>query len=317
MVEREYTDSRHLYMETHCPILNIVGEKVALGPLHCDLLPLDHRWTSDFATLRMQGMIPAPTTMEWIIARYESGTTDDSLVLFAIYERATMRPIGVTNFQSVDYRNRTAEFVIFIGEQTARGKGYGTETARLMLDYAFTALGLHNVMLTVYAYNPAAIRTYEKAGFRECGRRRESVWMGGRRWDTVYMECLASAFARGTYVATVHPTPRRRGRENQSTGDDAMQPNEPTALMEHWLATDPENSMRLREFYAEYGETGFRDEAEDFLTANPGTSAIAEELLQWAVTRTPRTTRYQTLEWIGTQIDWDYLTARLRARPSA
>ncbi len=179
-------------------IVNIVGEKVALGPLHRALLPLDYRWTSDFATLRMQGMTPTPFTMERIIRRYESGTADDAIILFAIYERATMRPIGVTNLQSIDARNGTAEFVIFIGEQAARGKGYGTETARLMLDYAFTALGLHNVMLTVYAYNPAAIRAYEKAGFTECGRRRASVWMGGRLWDTVYMECLASAFERPT-----------------------------------------------------------------------------------------------------------------------
>jgi len=181
--------------EARGPIVNIVGEKVALGPLHRDLLSLDHRWTSDFATLRMQGMTPTPYTMEWITRRYESGIADSDIVLFAIYERATMQPIGVTNLQTIDAYHGTAEFVIFIGEQAARGKGYGTETARLMLDYAFTALGLRNVMLTVYAYNPAAIRAYTKAGFTECGRRRESVWMGGRLWDTVYMECLASAFA--------------------------------------------------------------------------------------------------------------------------
>ena len=187
------------------PIVNIIGEKVALGPLHRDLLSLDYRWTSDFATLRMQGMTPTPFTMERITRRYQSGIADGTIVLFAIYECATMRPIGVTNLQGVDARNRTAEFVIFIGEQAARGKGYGTETTRLMLDYAFTALALHNVMLTVYAYNPAAIRAYEKAGFREFGRRRESVWMGGRLWDTVYMECLASAFERPALARI--PTP--------------------------------------------------------------------------------------------------------------
>ncbi|GIW04684.1 MAG: hypothetical protein KatS3mg059_1304 [Thermomicrobiales bacterium] len=81
-----------------------------------------------------------------------------------------------------------------IGEADARGKGYGTETARLMLEYAFTALGLHNVMLQVYAYNRAAHRAYQKAGFREFGRRREAVWMGGRLWDVIYMDCLATEF---------------------------------------------------------------------------------------------------------------------------
>ncbi len=60
-----------------------------------------------------------------------------------------------------------------------------------MLDYAFTALGLHNVMLTVFEFNPAGLRAYEKAGFREFGRRRQSRFMGGRLWDEVYMQCLA------------------------------------------------------------------------------------------------------------------------------
>ena len=45
---------------------------------------------------------------------------------------------------------------------------------RLLLDYAFTVLGLHSVMLTVVEYNHAGRRCYEKAGFREMGRRRES-----------------------------------------------------------------------------------------------------------------------------------------------
>jgi RimJ/RimL family protein N-acetyltransferase len=49
-------------------------------------------------------------------------------------------------------------------------------------------------MLRVYAYNRAAYRAYQKAGFREFGRRREAVWMGGRLWDAIYMECLATEF---------------------------------------------------------------------------------------------------------------------------
>jgi diamine N-acetyltransferase len=181
------------------PIVNIVGEKVALGPLHRDLLPLDYGWTNDLATLRMQGSVPAPWPMERIIRRYESGTTAPDLVLFAIYERAILpgghpRPIGVTNLQAIDYRHGTAEFVIFIGAADARGKGYGTETTRLMLDYAFTALGLYNVALTVAEWNVAGQRAYARAGFRECGRRRQCWLMGGRRWDQIAMDCLATEF---------------------------------------------------------------------------------------------------------------------------
>lgn len=64
-----------------------------------------------------------------------------------------------------------------------------------MLDYAFTALGLHSVMLTAYEYNLVGWRAHEKAGFREFGRRRQSHWMGGRYWDEIYMDCLATEVA--------------------------------------------------------------------------------------------------------------------------
>ena len=75
------------------------------------------------------------------------------------------------------------------------GRGYGTEATRLMLDYAFTVLGLYNVMLRVYAYNPAALSAYEKAGFREFGRRRQCRVFAGQRWDEIFMDCLASEFS--------------------------------------------------------------------------------------------------------------------------
>ena len=85
-------------------------------------------------------------------------------------------------------------FGISIADPAARGKGYGTEATRLMLDYAFTALGLHNVTLGAVAANPGAIRAYEKAGFREIGRRRQSWRIGAARYDEVLMDCLATEF---------------------------------------------------------------------------------------------------------------------------
>jgi RimJ/RimL family protein N-acetyltransferase len=55
-------------------------------------------------------------------------------------------------------------------------------------------LGLHSVMLRVYAYNHAARRCYEKAGFREMGRRRQSRWFNGQFWDEITMDILDTEF---------------------------------------------------------------------------------------------------------------------------
>lgn len=177
------------------PIFNIVGENVALGPLRRDLIPDYHRWINDFATMRTLALPPSPMTVEAETAWYESVAQSTSVHLFTIYERSSGRPIGNTELHDIDYRNRTATFGLLIGEPDARGMGHGTEATRLVLDYAFTALGLHNVMLTVYAFNLAARRVYEKAGFREIGQRRECRWMGGKLWNEIFMDCVASDFS--------------------------------------------------------------------------------------------------------------------------
>jgi RimJ/RimL family protein N-acetyltransferase len=176
------------------PILNVLGELVALGSIRRDLLPLYQRWVNDLGTVRTLDLPPHPMTMEKEEDWYEHQSKAEDDVPFTIYERETLRPIGNTGLHGVDHRNRTATFGIMIGEPACWGKGYGTETTRLMLDYAFTALGLHNVMLTVFEFNPAGIRAYEKAGYKEIGRRRECRMMGGKLWDEVFMDCLSSEF---------------------------------------------------------------------------------------------------------------------------
>jgi diamine N-acetyltransferase len=175
------------------PWITIEGNLIALGPLRRDLIRTYHRWHNDVATLRTY-VLPLPITLEQQEAMYAELTAASDKVFFTVYERHTWRAVGMTYLTDVDRRHRRAEFGVLMGEASYRGKGYGTETASLMLDFAFTALGLHNIMLTVYAFNLAGRRAYEKAGFREVGRRRQSHWMGGRYWDEILMDCLATEF---------------------------------------------------------------------------------------------------------------------------
>jgi RimJ/RimL family protein N-acetyltransferase len=176
------------------PVLNIIGDKVALGPWRRDLLPLRLRWVNDFGTVRTYG-VPRPTSAEAFLAEWDELVASDRDIFFTLYERATLRPIGHAGLTGIDRRNRYAELDLFIGEPSARGQGYGSETARLLLDYGFTALGLNSISLTVHEYNLAGQRAYEKAGFRETGRRRQRHWLNGRFWDVIYMDCLAEEFS--------------------------------------------------------------------------------------------------------------------------
>jgi diamine N-acetyltransferase len=174
------------------PIITILGERVALGPLRRDLIPTYTRWRNDVVVARTMDYPAGPVTIEERTAWFERASRDTTAIRFTIYEQDSWRAIGITNLHDIDLHHGTAEFGLMIGEADARGRGLGTETTFLMRDYAFDRLGLQNVMLRVYDYNLAGIRAYQKAGFREFGRRRQSRRFAGQRRDEIFMQCLAS-----------------------------------------------------------------------------------------------------------------------------
>jgi RimJ/RimL family protein N-acetyltransferase len=177
------------------PIWNIEGDKIALGPIRKDLLPVYRRWMNDFDVVRTIGLPMVPVTVEAEDEWYEKASKpDEKNVMFAIYERATKRVIGNCGLHHIDQKNRTATYGILIGEKECWGKGYGTETTRLILDYAFNALGLHAVRLHVYSFNERGRRAYERAGFKLVGRLREAKRLGGQVHDDIVMDCLATEF---------------------------------------------------------------------------------------------------------------------------
>jgi len=178
------------------PVLNITGDKVALGPIERHMIPDFVRWENDFAVTIMSGDPLRPLSRAQMEERFAraSKEEDPRFVEFAIYERASLRCIGTTGLRHINKTNRNAEFGIMIGEKDCWGKGYGTETTILILDYAFSVLGLHNVLLTTSGYNERAIRAYTRAGFRFVGRQREALRLADQVYDIVYMDCLATEF---------------------------------------------------------------------------------------------------------------------------
>ena len=91
---------------------------------------------------------------------------------------------------NVNLVSRKATLGIFIGDEENRSKGYGTEAMKLLVDYGFNILGLHNIDLNVFAFNKQAIRAYEKVGFKEYGRRHESYFLDGKFHDEISMEII-------------------------------------------------------------------------------------------------------------------------------
>lgn len=75
----------------------------------------------------------------------------------------------IGNVQLTGITNEEATFHIFIGEKKYWGKGIGTIATRLIIEYAAKYLNLKRIVLSVKKEHIAAIKAYEKVGFKIAG----------------------------------------------------------------------------------------------------------------------------------------------------
>jgi len=88
---------------------------------------------------------------------------------------------------------RHASMDLFL-DPALQGRGLGTAAVRLLAEHLTCALGHHRITIDPAASNLAAIRAYEKAGFRRVGvmRRYERDSSGDGWHDGLLMELLAA-----------------------------------------------------------------------------------------------------------------------------
>lgn len=177
------------------PIVWLRGERAGLGPFSSDLVDRYWRWEQDPAVLVGYGR-QTPDSLDNRREGYQHQArgTDDQL-RFTVYDVTTITPTPVgTTAILIDHHVRTGEFIIQLGEHSNRGKGIGTEATRLTLDYAFHITNLACVYLSVLARNTRAIASYERAGFRKIGERRNSGYWLGQRVNEVLMDAVPEDF---------------------------------------------------------------------------------------------------------------------------
>jgi len=177
------------------PDVIVPGEKVYLGPIRRDLARVYQRWMNDLeVAVTLTVLRRVPLTEEDELDWFDAARRDTSSRTFTIYERPDDRPVGNIGLHEIDFQSGTSEVGIVIGERSVWGRGYATEALSLLVDYAFTVLGLNQVWLRYVAMNERARQVYDRVGFREAGRLREAVRVGQRRYDLVFMDLLAREF---------------------------------------------------------------------------------------------------------------------------
>ncbi|MBP3295192.1 MAG: GNAT family N-acetyltransferase [Lachnospiraceae bacterium] len=121
---------------------------------------------------------------KWLAEQVGTGKVEQ----FIITLKEGDREIGSQYFTHIDPEKATAEFGIFIGEEDALGKNYGTEVLQLALRYAFEEMQLNDVTLRALSDNERALRSYENCGFRICPEQTRKVVLNGVGREIVFMK---------------------------------------------------------------------------------------------------------------------------------
>lgn len=151
------------------------------------------RWTRDSEYWRLMDTSPARMPSSNRVTKFiekDMDELDASIYFFGVRRLEDDALIGEMILHVINWAGGDAFVGLTIGERENWGKGYGTEMMHLLLQYAFLEVNLHRVTLAVFEYNPRAIRSYEKAGFRHEGRMRRFLNKEGRRWDMLFMGIL-------------------------------------------------------------------------------------------------------------------------------
>ena len=141
----------------------LVGENIYLSPQTADeeIIEKFTKWLNDFQITDYIGRSTQIMTIESEKKWFENQNTNTDHIFF-IVRAEDNEVIGSIGLHSIDLINRTATFGIFIGDESGRNKGYGTEGLRLILDYGFNYLNLNNIKLDVMEFNDRAFACYKK-----------------------------------------------------------------------------------------------------------------------------------------------------------
>ena len=126
------------------------------------------------------------------IAYFENVVKNGKCAQFIIVveDEGLSTDIGTIFIKNIDNANHSGEYGIFIGEESARGKGYAKIATEQILKFGFDTLGLHRIYLTVMSDNIPAIKTYENSGFVREGVMRDEYLRIDGYVDVVMMSIL-------------------------------------------------------------------------------------------------------------------------------
>jgi RimJ/RimL family protein N-acetyltransferase len=165
---------------------DLEGSSVRLRPLVPSDYPTIFDWYNDPEVVAPFDRFSVDA-MESFVSSVETAPSDVTSLAprYVVERRETPGPVGFVGHYVPHPVLEYVDVWYVMGDRAARGKGYGREAVRLLIDHLYATTAVERVGATCDVENAASYRLVEGLGFRREGTLRSALFHHGR-WHDVY-----------------------------------------------------------------------------------------------------------------------------------
>ena len=153
------------------------NDGIRLRAVEPEDLELLYRWENDESNWKLSNTL-VPYS-RYILKKYIAGSGK------SIYETGQMRlmidivpderTVGTIDLYDFDHYHNRAGVGILIADPSDRKKGYASAALSCLINYAFDAIGLHQLWCNIQSTNPESMHLFTNHGFILCATRKEWI----------------------------------------------------------------------------------------------------------------------------------------------
>ena len=168
------------------------GNKILLRALEPSDAEYIYRSENDSSIWRLSNtMTPISKFIidEYIASSYNDIYSTKQLRLI-IELTESKKVIGSIDLFDFDPINRRAGIGILIGDKSEQKKGYASESLKILIDYSFNTLNLHQLYCHITTDNDSSINLFKQHDFQLAGKNVDWIFTGKNWLDAYFLQLI-------------------------------------------------------------------------------------------------------------------------------
>ena len=161
-------------------MITLKGEHIYLRALEPEDLEFIHNIENDESVWEISNTITPYS--KFLIKQYLKQAHKDIFevkqlrLVISSYDDVALGMIDLFDF---DFKNKRAGIGILVKETKDRTKGIGSEALKLLINYSFMHLGLHQLYCNISEENDISIKLFTNQGFKKIGLKKDWILVNG------------------------------------------------------------------------------------------------------------------------------------------